>query len=135
MRKTVLAVAALMSVACRSEHRPESKAANITWRSVGSWSGHGNAQTESFEIGIEQCRIRWETHNETSPGAGVFNVTVNSAVSGRPLAQAVEHTGTGRDIAYVSVDPHFSYLVIDSSGVDWSITVEEPALTGGGAPK
>jgi hypothetical protein len=130
MRMTVLAAAGLMNVACRSEHRSEgkleAKTAAITWRPLGSWSGRGDAQTESFEIGFEQFRIRWETRNETSPGAGTFNVSLNSAVSGRILAQAVEHNGVGHDIAYVSVEPHFSYLVIESSGVDWSITAEEP---------
>jgi hypothetical protein len=84
---------------------------------------------------MSQCRIRWETRNEQPPGAGTFHVTVNSAVSGRELAAAVDHRGTGHDVAYVGVDPHFSYLVIESSNVDWSVTVEEPALTGGGGAK
>lgn len=82
-------------------------------------------QTDSFEIGFEPCRIRWQARNETSPGAGKLRVTVNSAVSGRDLALAVDHQGTGQDTAYVSVDPHYSYLVIESKNVDWSVTVEE----------
>ncbi len=126
---TVLAGAGLLNLACRSEHKPEASPANTTWRPVGSWSGHGNAQTESFEIGFEQWRIRWETRNETSPGTGTFNVSVNSAVSGRILMQAVEHAGVGHNIAYVSVEPHLSYLVIESSGVDWTVTAEEPVIT------
>jgi hypothetical protein len=97
----------------------------VAWRRLGSWSGRGDAQTESFDIG-SQIRIRWETKNEATPGAGTFAVTVNSAVSGRDLALAVDHQGAGRDIAYVGVDPHYSYLVISSKDVDWSIIVEEP---------
>ena len=101
------------------------------WRSVGSWSGRGNAQTDSFDIGFEQCRIKWEARNETAPGVGQLHVTVNSAVSGRELALAVDHKGAGKGVAYVAVDPHFSYLVIESSNVDWSVTVEEPELRDG----
>lgn len=131
MGATVVAVLALWSAACKSEHRPEAKRPAMPWRQIGSWSGHGDAQTDSFEIDFEQCRIRWETRNETSPGAGTFAVTVNSAVSGRVLAEVVDHPGVGRDVAYLSVDPHVSYLVIDSKNVDWSVTVEEPGLTDG----
>jgi hypothetical protein len=136
-KTTIIALTAiaLASVGCRSERNPEVKPAPLAWQKVGSWSGRGNAQTDSFDIGFSQCRIRWETRNEKPPGQGIFHVTVNSAVSGRELAVAVDHRGTGHDLAYVGVDPHFSYLVIESSNVDWSVTVEEPALTGGGGAK
>ena len=130
-----LAATALGSWGCRSEHKADAKRAPVAWQRVGSWSGRGNAQTDSFDIGFSQCRIRWETRDERAPGAGTFRVTVNSAVSGRELALAVDHRGVGHDLAYVGVDPHFSYLVIESSNVDWSVTVEEPALTGGGGAK
>lgn len=129
----VLTAAALGG--CRSESKVEAQPAPLAWQKVGSWSGRGNAQTDSFDIGFSQCRIRWETRNEKPPGQGQFHVTVNSAVSGRELAIAVDHRGVGRDVAYVGVDPHFSYLVIESSNLDWSVTVEEPALTGGGSAK
>jgi len=126
----VLVLAALMAASCgsgaRAAHPSTAKPAVIEWRRLGSWTGHGNAQTESFDIGFAQIRLRWETRNEASPGAGTFAVTVNSAVSGRDLALAVDHRGNGRDIAYVGVEPHYSYLVINSKDVDWSIVVEEP---------
>jgi hypothetical protein len=126
----MVVASALLSFACGSGAKPvhssEVKPATVAWRRLGSWSGKGNAQTESFDIGFSQIRIRWETRNESSPGAGMFAVTVNSAVSGRDLALAVDQRGTGHDTAYVGVDPHYSYLVINSKDVDWSITVEEP---------
>ena len=130
-----LATAVLGSWGCQSERKAEAKPTTLGWQKIGSWSGRGNAQTDSFDIGLSQCRIRWETRDEKAPGAGTFRVTVNSAVSGRELALAVDHHGVGHDLAYVGVDPHFSYLVIESSNVDWSVTVEEPALTGGGGAK
>jgi hypothetical protein len=132
-RKTTIIVLTAAAIGgCRSERKPQANPATLAWQKIGSWSGRGNAQTDSFDIGFSQCRIRWETRNEQPPGAGTIHVTVNSAVSGRELALAIDHKGLGADLAYVSVDPHFSYLVIESNNVDWSVTVEEPALTGGG---
>lgn len=122
----VLAAASLVNSACRSEHKSEAKPAALIWRPVGTWSGRGRAQTDSFDIGYGQCRIRWETRNENPAGKGTFTVTVNSAVSGRELGLVVDHRGAGHDIAYVAVDPHWSYLIIESSNLEWSVTVEEP---------
>jgi hypothetical protein len=134
-KTTIIALTAIVLGGCRSEPKVEAKPAPLAWQKVGTWSGRGNAQTDSFDIGFSQCRIRWETRNEKPPGQGTLHVTVNSAVSGRELAVAVDHRGVGHELAYVGVDPHFSYLVIESSNVDWSVTVEEPALIGGGGAK
>jgi len=38
---------------------------------------------------------------------------------------AVDHIGVGRDVAYVSEDPRAFFLVIESSGIDWAVSVEE----------
>jgi len=126
----IVLLAALALLSCRSTTTPkrESSAAQIHWQRIGSWSGHGDSQTESFDVGYEQCRVLWETKNETSPGAGSFELTLNSAVSGRMLQPLAEHQGPGHDVAYSSIDPHFSYLVITSKNEDWTVTVEEPAL-------
>lgn len=53
---------------------------------------------------------------------------VHSAVSGRPLMLAVDHSGVGHDTAYVSDDPRLYHLVIESSHVDWSLHVEEAVV-------
>jgi hypothetical protein len=135
MRITLLLAAALLSCACRSQRRPESKPPRVEWRSVGSWSGHGNSQTDSFEIGYNDVRLRWVTKNEKPAGTGKFHVTVNSAVSGRELAQAIDTRGNGHGTTYVGVDPHYSYLVIESSNLDWWVSVEEPTVIDQEAPK
>ena len=80
-------------------------------------------------------RLRWETRNPGSRGAGApgadgpsvaaFRVTVHSAVSGRPLVVAVDHHGVGQDTAYVNEDPREFYLVVDSSDIDWNLAVDE----------
>jgi len=53
---------------------------------------------------------------------------VHSAVSGRPIQDAVEHKGDGRGVAYVTEDPRLYHLVIDSGGLDWSVAVEEAVV-------
>lgn len=124
----VLCAAALLCAACHPEAKPEPKTRAVGWRPIGSWSGRGDAQTDSFNIESGQWRIKWETRNESPAGAGSFRVTVHSAVSGRPLMVAVEHRGAGDDVAYVNEDPRLYHLVIESSNVDWSLQVEEAVV-------
>jgi hypothetical protein len=124
---TALTLVSLANFACRSEHTAKHKT-KVAWRSVGSWSGHGDAQTDSFDIGYADVRIRWETKNEKPAGAGTFRVAVCSSVSGRELTAAVNSKGVGHNVAYVSVDPHWSYLLINSDNLDWSVSVEEPGI-------
>jgi hypothetical protein len=113
---------------CKRGTNPQTKQLAVGWRPVGSWSGRGDTQTDSFNIESGTWRIKWETHNPTGPGPGTFRVMVHSAVSGRPLALAVEHKGPGHDIAYVTEDPRLFHLVVESQGLDWSISVEEAVV-------
>jgi hypothetical protein len=115
-------------VACREQKRPQEKHTRVLWKPIASWSGHGNIQTDSFEMEAGNWRVKWETHNAKDPQAGVFRVDVHSAISGRPLETAVEHRGDGRDIAYIDEDPRVFFLVIDSKDLEWSVTVEEPLI-------
>jgi len=119
----LLIALALLCGACRPA--PKSPAITIGWRPLGTWSGRGNEQTDSFNIESGQWRIKWEARNETAPGAGRLRIEVHSSVSGRPLGEAVEHSGIGHDIAYVNEDPRLFHLVIESSNEDWSVSVEE----------
>ncbi|HJT89295.1 MAG TPA: hypothetical protein VJ732_15615 [Bryobacteraceae bacterium] len=128
-------LAAALGSGCRSASKPAPKpVATVVWRPAGSWSGHGNTQTESFLIESVQWRIKWETSNEKPPGAGRFQVIVDSAVSGRQIAVPVDHQGVGSDIAYINEDPHLFYLVIQSSHVDWSVKVEEAVVRPAASP-
>jgi len=96
-----------------------------SWRAIGSWSGGGDMQTESFTSDTGSLRVRWQTSHEVRPGDGTFRVTLHSAISGRPLAQVVDHRGAGTQTSYVSEDPRVFYVVVDSAGVDWSFTIDE----------
>jgi hypothetical protein len=121
---SVLLLAAGAAASCGSAPQAASKT-QIGWRPIDSWTGRGDTQTDSFNIESTQWRIKWETKGAPSPGVGRFHLAVHSAVSGRVIAEAVEHLGDGHGIAYVTEDPRLYHLVIDSSGVDWYIKVEE----------
>ena len=111
---------------CRAAPAPEQATRDVVvWREVGSWSGQGSAQTGSFSSETGSLRVRWETKGERTPGAGTFEVTLHSAVSGRPLLPAVDHKGEGRDVVYLHEDPRVFYFEVVSANLDWSMTVEE----------
>jgi hypothetical protein len=95
---------------------------------MASFSGRGDSQTESFDIDSTQWRIKWQTKGAASPGAGTFHVVVHSAVSGRPIMDALQQHGNGHGIVYVTEDPRLYHLVIESNGLDWSVTVEEAVV-------
>ena len=111
--------------ACREPAKPASFVDTVAWKPLGSWSGHGVMQTEAFISDTGSLRITWETKNEAVPGKGMFTVALHSGVSGRPLLDAVSHQGIGRDVAYVTEDPREFFLVIESSNLDWTVSVDE----------
>jgi len=129
-----IALTALVAVGCRSPAKsPASRAPGalqVSWHTLGSWSGHGSLQTESFTSDTGSLRIRWETRRATEPQLGTFRLTFHSAISGRPLAEAVDQRGVGRDTAYVRDDPHVFYAVVDSADLDWTFSVEEGVVSG-----
>jgi len=112
---------------CRRQEVAAAKGApQMIWRAVGSWSGSGNRQTESFTSDTGALRVKWQTTSAgTSATAGAFRLTAHSAISGRVLQQVVETQGTGSGIDYVSQDPHVFYMSVESAGVDWTFSVEE----------
>ncbi len=98
----------------------------VVWRQVGSWSGRGNKQTETFTSDTGGFRVRWATKNETTPGAGTLKVIFRSGDSGREIVDAVDAHGVGSDVEIVSAErPRWYYLTIDSANVDWTVSVDE----------
>lgn len=129
-RLFVTLAAGLVTTGCGSQTRraDETRKPVVAWRTIGSWSGRGNRQTESFRSDTGALRIRWTTNPQSigePGGAGAFRVSAHSAISGRLLEQAVDHRGTGSGVAYVNQDPHVFYLLIESDGVNWTFSVEE----------
>ena len=98
----------------------------VVWKQVGTWSGRGNKQTESFTSDTGGFRVRWTTTNETAPGTGTLKVIFRSGDSGREIIQAIDVRGTGSDEEIVAAErPRWYYLTINSAGVDWTVSVDE----------
>jgi hypothetical protein len=131
MRAAVLAIA-LAASACGARAEPAKPAAQtgVGWRQLGTWSGHGNAQTESFTSDTGALRVRWETtaqpgEPQISAGTPAFRVEAHSAISGRLLQPVVDHQGAGHGVGYVQQDPHVFFMVVESNHLNWTLTVEE----------
>jgi hypothetical protein len=118
-------MAALLLPGCR-DRRSAAPTDVIVWHEVGSWSGRGNKQTESFTSDTGGFRVRWATKNETAPGAGTLKVIFRSGDSGREIIQAVDAHGVDSDAEIVAAErPRWYYLTIDSANVDWTVSVDE----------
>jgi hypothetical protein len=121
MRHVVL-VTVLCATCCTAPPAPDPPVA-VT-RTLGTWQGRGS-QTVGFVSDSGRLRISWQTSGESPPGAGTFRLALHSAVSGRPIEVIAEHGGEGRGVREVADDPRPYNLMVDSSDVHWTITVEE----------
>jgi hypothetical protein len=124
----------LATAACRSESATPSRQAITVMRPAGSWQGRGN-RTIGFVSESGRFRVRWETRNEDPPTTGTFRLTVHSAVSGRPIQVIADHRGAGSGNAKVEDDPRPYNLMVDSTNVDWSLSIEEEVAGYADAPK
>jgi hypothetical protein len=98
----------------------------VAWKTVGSWSGRGDKQTETFTSDTGGFRVTWATKNETVPGAGTLKVIFRSGDSGREILEAVDAHGVDSDVEIVAAErPRWYYLTIESANVDWSVSVDE----------
>jgi hypothetical protein len=117
----------LMAGACggQASRADEPPKQVVVWRTLGSWSGHGNRQTESFTSDTGALRVRWSASHQEPGRAGAFRVSAHSAISGRLLELVVDHRGAGSGVGFVNQDPHVFYLMVESDQVDWTFSVEE----------
>lgn len=127
---TLVVIGLFAFSSCRGRDAGPPKAAEprIIWRAVGSWSGRGTRQTESFTSDTGALRVRWEA--VAAPGSSaktpqIFRLSAHSAISGRLLQQVVDRQGPGSGVDYVSQDPHVFYMSVESTGLDWTISVDE----------
>ena len=112
--------------ACRGTPAPPPAKDLVAWKPVGSWSGHGDKQTETFTSDTGGFRVTWETKKETVPGGGTLKVIFRSGDSGREIIYAVDAHGVDHDVEIVAAErPRWYYLTIESANVDWSVTVDE----------
>jgi hypothetical protein len=125
LRPLIIALCALAFFGCRKSPNPAVKEIVMAWRPVASWSGNANYQTDSFDIGTGQWRIKWQTTDRALEKQKIFRVMVHSSVSGRFVTVAVDHPGVGSGTSYIAEDPREFFLVVESKGLDWKLNVEE----------
>jgi hypothetical protein len=100
----------------------------VVWKQLGSWSGRGRAQTESFVGLTGSLRFRWRASNGDPESRGRFKLILQSAISGRDLQAPVDQEGPGDGTAYAADDPRVFQVSVESADLDWSFTVEEAAF-------
>ena len=93
-------------------------------RHLGAWTGKGST-TLGFVSESGSFRITWKTRSEKGAQAGDFELTLRSGISGRPLKVIAEHSGDGAGSVEFGDDPRMYEFLVESSGVEWSISVDE----------
>jgi hypothetical protein len=121
-----VAVALAAATACSSRPQPQPKAEpKVVYHALGTWSGRGNKQTESFTSDTGTLRVKWEATPLPGAASPSFSLDAHSAISGRLLQTVVDKGEPGRGVGYVQQDPHVFYMVVEATGVNWTFTVEE----------
>ena len=117
--------ACLLLSGCRSEAPPPPQP-GVLWKPIGSWSGRGDKQTESFTSDTGGFRVHWETTKEEPAGGGRLRVVFRSGDSGREIIEAIDARGPGSGVEEVAAErPRWYYLTIESANVDWKVSVDE----------
>jgi len=120
----LVAAAAATLAGCRSEP-PRAAAPVVIWKPIQTWSGRGDAQTETFTSDSGGFRVHWDAKNERG-GEGRLRVVLRSGDSGREIVEAIDRRGTGHGTEEVAAErPRWYYLTIESAHVDWTVTVDE----------
>ena len=111
---------------CRPQEPPPQQKDVVVWKPLGSWSGHGNVQTETFTSDSGGFRVHWETANAPRPDAGRLRVVFRSGDSGREIIEAIDARGSGSGVEEVAAErPRWYYLTIESADVDWKVAIDE----------
>ena len=118
-----IAVSCVWLAGCRENPSAQSRRETF-WRPVGTWSGQGRLQTESWPGDTGAMRIKWTTSHAAADA--LFQLTIHSAISGRPMQTVVDETGNGEGTAYFSDDPRVFFAVVESKNLDWTFTIDEP---------
>jgi hypothetical protein len=113
-----------LGAACKGAVPPPPSEQMLAWEPVGTWAGDANVQTESFTSTTGTFKFTWEARDTTAT-PGRLGIMLHSAVSGRPLVEAVDHTGNGGDTIFVNEDPREFYVVVEARDTRWKLKVEE----------
>jgi hypothetical protein len=70
-------------------------------------------------------RITWNARNLDTTRPGVFQLTLRSGISGRPLKVIADHRGAGEGSVEFGDDPRMYEFLVESTGIEWTISVDE----------
>lgn len=93
-------------------------------RQLGAWTGKGNT-TLGFVSESGSFRISWKAQNQNNVKPGAFQLTLRSGISGRPMKVIANHTGAGGGSVEFGDDPRMYEFLVEASGIDWWIAVDE----------
>ena len=103
-------------------------ARGVAWRPLGSWSGRGSLQTESFTSETGALRPPFGETKVPAPGPRPRRRVSPECPQRhqRPhVQQVVEQAGAGSGVGYLQSEPRVFYVVVDSNQLSWTFTVEE----------
>jgi hypothetical protein len=126
----LLVVLAVAGASCRPApaEPPAARAAPSTSRQLGSWNGDGNT-TLGFVSESGSFRINWTVQNKDNARPGAFLLTLRSGISGRELKVIADHHSAGGGSVEFGDDPRLYELLVESKGINWSISAEETMTT------
>ena len=128
MRHASLLVLAVMTAACQpatdGATAVQHKDASAMARQLGAWTGKGST-TLGFVSESGSFRITWKAQNQDAARPGAFQLTLRSGISGRPMQVIADHQGAGGATVEFGDDPRIYEFLVESSGIDWSISVQE----------
>ncbi len=126
----LLLVLAVAGASCRPApaEPPAERAAPSTSRQLGSWNGESNT-TLGFVSESGSFRINWTVQNKDNARPGTFLLTLRSGISGRVLKVIAEHRSAGGGSVEFGDDPRLYELLVESNGINWSISAEETMAT------
>ena len=122
-----LCIVTMISAGCRSAPAPQPPPRDVVvWKPIGTWSGRGDRQTETFTSETGGFRVHWETTKESPGGGGRLRVVFRSGDSGREIIEAIDARGAGSGTEEVAAErPRWYYITVESANVDWTIAVDE----------
>lgn len=117
--------AVVAASACRDAGAPPAASkGDAEVRQLGAWTGAGNT-TLGFISESGSFRINWKALDQDPAKTGEFQLTLRSGISGRPLKVIADHRGPGAGSVEFGDDPRMYEFLVESAGMNWSISVEE----------
>jgi hypothetical protein len=117
-------VVLMAAIACGPGPESVRETAEPVRRELGAWTGTGST-TLGFVSESGSFRITWNARNQDNTRPGAFQLTLRSGISGRPMKVIADHKGAGGGSVEFGDDPRMYEFLVESSGVDWSVSVQE----------